>query len=61
MMPHADVITEVMHIHSLRPSRTLGGMGGLYGAGGFAGRSGSTRKKMLAEGGGSSASGGALR
>ena len=37
-------------------SGTLGGMGGLYGAGGFGGRSGSTRKKMLAEGGGSSAS-----
>ncbi len=35
---------------------TIGGMGGFYSAGGFGGRSGSTRKKMLAEGGGSSAS-----
>lgn len=35
---------------------TLGGMGGIYNAGGFGGRSGATRQKMLAEGGGSSAS-----
>ncbi len=37
-------------------SGSIGGMGGFYSAGGFGGRSGSTRKKMLAEGGGSSAS-----
>ncbi|MGL4551642.1 MAG: prenyltransferase/squalene oxidase repeat-containing protein, partial [Gemmataceae bacterium] len=35
---------------------TIGGMGGLYGAGGFGGRSGSTRQKLLAEGGGSTVS-----
>jgi hypothetical protein len=35
---------------------TIGGMGGVYSPGGFAGRSGATRKKMLAEGGGTSAS-----
>jgi hypothetical protein len=31
---------------------TLGGMGGIYNPGGFGGRSGSTRQKMLNEGGG---------
>jgi hypothetical protein len=31
---------------------TLGGMGGQFGVGGFAGRSGATKVKMLAEGGG---------
>jgi hypothetical protein len=35
---------------------TLGGMGGLYTAGGFGGRSGATRKKMLTEGGGNALS-----
>jgi hypothetical protein len=37
-------------------SGTLGGMGGMYNLGGFAGRSGSTRVKMLAEGGGNARS-----
>jgi hypothetical protein len=31
---------------------TLGGMGGIYNAGGFGGRSGATREKLLQEGGG---------
>jgi hypothetical protein len=35
---------------------TLGGMGGIYAPGGFGGRSGATRQKMLAEGGGNSES-----
>lgn len=35
---------------------TLGGMGGINAPGGFGGRSGSSRKKMLAEGGGNSES-----
>jgi len=35
---------------------TLGGMGGINAPGGFGGRSGATRKKMLAEGGGNSES-----
>ncbi|MBY0229496.1 MAG: hypothetical protein K2W96_09475 [Gemmataceae bacterium] len=35
---------------------TAGGMGGFYQAGGYAGRSGSTRQKMRAEGGGTDAS-----
>ncbi len=35
---------------------TLGGMGGIYQPGGFGGRSGATRQKMVTEGGGNSAS-----
>jgi hypothetical protein len=35
---------------------TLGGMAGQYNLGGFAGRSGATREKMLAEGGGNARS-----
>src|SRR5437764_816301 len=35
---------------------TLGGMGGVMQVGGFGGRSGSTRQKMLQEGGGNSIS-----
>lgn len=35
---------------------TIGGMGGIYSAGGFGGRSGATREKLLREGGGNAAS-----
>jgi hypothetical protein len=35
---------------------TLGGMGGIYNPGGFGGRSGATREKMLQEGGGNNLS-----
>lgn len=35
---------------------TLGGMGGVYQAGGFGGRSGATRERMVTEGGGNAAS-----
>jgi len=35
---------------------SLGGMGGIYQAGGFAGRSGATREKMVEEGGGNAES-----
>lgn len=35
---------------------TLGGMGGMYNLGGFGGRSGATREKMLREGGGNARS-----
>jgi len=35
---------------------TLGGMGGIFQVGGFGGRSGSTRKRMLEEGGGNNIS-----
>src|SRR5207248_290944 len=35
---------------------TLGGMGGIYNPGGFGGRSGATRQKLLEEGGGNKVS-----